>query len=96
MPVNQCNFLGNLTRDPEMRYTPNNTAITSFGMAINHKWKDKDGTPHEEVTFLDIEAWGKTGEIIAQYCNKGNQLFVSCRASWTLGRTRRMAASDRR
>ena len=81
MSLNQCNFIGNLTRDPELRYTPSNMAITSFGLALNHKWKDKaTGDMKEEVTFIDCEAWGKTGEIINQYFKKGAIIFLSCRA----------------
>lgn len=80
MPLNQCNFIGNLTRDCEMRHLDSGTTVTQFGLAINHKWKDKNGDAKEEVTFIDCEAWGKTGEIISQYTNKGSQLFVTCRA----------------
>ena len=80
MSLNQCNFIGNLTRDPELRYTPSNMAITSFGLALNHKWKDKaTGDMKEEVTFIDCEAWGKTAETLAKYVGKGDPLYVEGR-----------------
>lgn len=76
---NKVILMGNLTRDPEMRYTPNNTAVTSFGIAVNRKWKDGQGQPQEEVTFVDCEAWSKTAEVINQYLKKGRPVFVEGR-----------------
>lgn len=71
--------MGNLTRDPELRVTPKGTAICQFGLAINRSWKDEAGQTREEATFIDCEAWGKTGEIIAKYMTKGRPLFVEGR-----------------
>lgn len=77
---NHCTFLGNLTRSPEMRVTPQGTAIAQFSLAINRKWRAKDGTAKEEVTFLDFEAWDKSAENISKYVAKGDPLFVTARA----------------
>lgn len=72
-------LMGNLTRDVELRITPKGTAIAQFGLAINRKWKDEGGQEREEVTFIDCEAWAKSGEIIAKYVGKGSPLYVSGR-----------------
>ena len=53
--------IGNLTRDPEMRVTPKGTAITQFSVAVNRTWKDESGQTKEEVSYFDVEAWGKQG-----------------------------------
>jgi single-strand DNA-binding protein len=76
---NKVYLMGNLTRDPEMRVTPKGTAICQFGLAINRSWKDESGQTREETAFVDIEAWGKQGEIVAKYCTKGRPLFVEGR-----------------
>jgi single-strand DNA-binding protein len=76
---NKVYLMGNLTRDPEMRVTPKGTAICQFGLAISRTWKDESGQPKEETTFVDIEAWGKQGEVISKYCAKGRPLFVEGR-----------------
>jgi len=76
--LNQVNLMGNLTRDPELRVTPKGTAICSFSLAINRKWRDGDQT-REEVLFIDCEAWQKAGEAISKYVSKGDPLFVSGR-----------------
>ena len=69
----------NLTRDPELRYTPKGTAIARLGMAINRTWKGETGETKEEVTFVDIDAWGRQAEVIAQYVKKGRPLLVEGR-----------------
>jgi len=76
---NQVILIGNLTRDPELKYTPKGTAASQIGMAVNRKWKDEQGQEKEEVTFIDVQAWGKQAEVIAQYCKKGSPLFVTGR-----------------
>jgi single-strand DNA-binding protein len=76
---NKVYLMGNLTRDPEMRVTPKGTAICQFGLAISRSWKDESGQTREETAFVDIEAWGKQGEIISKYCTKGRPLFVEGR-----------------
>lgn len=75
---NKVYLIGKLTRDPELRYTPKGTAAAKIAMAINRKFQ-VDGENREEVTFVDIEAWGKQAEAIAQYCKKGRPLFVEGR-----------------
>lgn len=72
--LNKVFLMGNLTRDPELRYTPNGTAVTDFGMAINRKYKEQ-----EEVIFVDVVAWARSAEVISEYCRKGRPLFVEGR-----------------
>lgn len=77
--LNRVLLIGNLTRDPELRVTPKGTAICQFGLAISRSFKDDTGQTREEATFVDVEAWGKSGELIAKYCTKGRPLFVEGR-----------------
>ena len=77
--LNKVMLIGNLTRDPELRVTPKGTAICTFSLAVNRKFKDESGGEREEVTYVDIEAWGKSGENISKYCTKGRPLFVEGR-----------------
>lgn len=76
---NKVILAGNLTRDPELRYTPSGTAIAKFGLALNRKWKDQSGELKEEVTFVDVDAFGKQAELIGQYLKKGQPLLVEGR-----------------
>jgi single-strand DNA-binding protein len=76
---NKVILAGNLTRDPELRYTPKGMAIARIGMAINRTWKSETGEAKEEVTFVDVEAWGRQAEVIAQYVKKGRPLLVEGR-----------------
>lgn len=76
---NQVTLLGNLTRDPELRYTPKGTAVAKIGLAINRVWKDESGQQKEETTFVDVDAWGKQAETLAQYVKKGRALLISGR-----------------
>lgn len=76
---NKVILMGNLTRDPELKHTPKGTAAAQIGMAVNRKWRDESGAEKEEVTFLDVQAWGKQAEVIAQYCKKGSALLVEGR-----------------
>lgn len=76
---NKVILAGNLTRDPEVRYTPKGMAIAKFGMAINRTWKSESGESKEEVTFVDIDAFGRQAEVISQYCKKGSPLLVEGR-----------------
>lgn len=71
--------IANLTRDPELRVTPKGTAICQFGIAINTKFKDAAGADKEEVTFVDVEAWGKQGEVVAKYFTKGKPIYLEGR-----------------
>lgn len=74
--VNVVILAGRLTRDPEQKYTPNGTGVAKFGLAIGRKFKGKDGQMQEETTFVDVDAWGKQSEAIAQYCKKGSPVLV--------------------
>ncbi len=76
---NRVILAGNLTRDPELRYTPKGTAIATFGLAINRKWKTETGESKEEVTFVDIDAFGRQAEVVAQYMKKGRPFLVEGR-----------------
>lgn len=67
---------GNLCRDAEVRVTPKGTAVVSFGLAVNRRWKDPNGQAAEKVTFVDCEMWGKTGEVFAKYHKKGDRASV--------------------
>lgn len=76
---NKVLLVGNLTRDPEIKYTPKGTAIARLGMAVNHTWKSESGEKKEEVTFVDVDAFGKQAETLAQYLKKGRPLLVEGR-----------------
>ncbi len=76
---NKVILAGNLTRDPEMRYTPKGTAIASFGLAINRRWKTETGENKEEVTFVDVDAFGRQAEVICQYMKKGRPFLMEGR-----------------
>lgn len=76
---NKVTLMGNLTRDPETRQTPNGQSVTNFALAVNRTWKGQDGQTQEQVSFIDCVAWGKTGEVIAQYMQKGRPILVSGR-----------------
>jgi single-strand DNA-binding protein len=65
--LNKVMLIGNLTRDPELKYTPGNQAVCELGLAVNRKYRTKDNEEREEVTFIDCEAWGKQAEVIKQY-----------------------------
>lgn len=76
---NKVILAGNLTRDPEVRYTPKGTAIAKLGMAINRTWKTETGETKEEVTFVDVDAFGRQAEVISQYLKKGRPILVEGR-----------------
>lgn len=76
---NKVILAGNLTRDPELRYTPKGSAIAKFGLAVNRTWKTESGETKEEVSFIDIDAFGRQAEVIAQYMRKGHPLLLEGR-----------------
>lgn len=76
---NRVFLLGNLTRDPELRYTPKGTAVVKLGLAVNRTWRDETGATKEEVTFVDVDAFGRQAETLSQYMRKGRPLFVEGR-----------------
>lgn len=83
---NKVMLIGNLTRDPELRHTPNGTAVAEFGLAINRTFRSQDGQQQKEVTFVDITAFGKQAETLKQYMTKGKSIFIEGRLrleQWT-------------
>ncbi len=83
---NRVILMGNMTRDPQLKYLPNNTAVCEFGMAINRTWRDRDGNQREEVCFVDVAAFARQGEVINQYLSKGRPILVEGRLkydTWT-------------
>jgi single-strand DNA-binding protein len=67
---------GNLTRSPELSFTPNQVQVCDFGLAVNKKWKGQDGQQHEEVLFVDCRAFKRTAEAIGQYFDKGSPILI--------------------
>jgi single-strand DNA-binding protein len=76
---NKVLLMGNLTRDPQLKYLPSQTPVVDFGVACNRKYKLQSGEQKEEVTFVDCSAFGKTAELINQYFTKGKPIFVEGR-----------------
>ena len=76
---NKVILVGNMTRDPELKHTPNNKSVANFGVAVNHKWKNSDGETQNDVTFVDCDAWGRTAEVITEYFQKGKPILVEGR-----------------
>ncbi|MDB6022733.1 MAG: ssb [Pedosphaera sp.] len=76
---NKVILAGNLTRDPELRYTPKGTAIAKISIAINRSWRNEAGETKEEVTFVDVDAFGRTAENIGQYFKKGRPILIEGR-----------------
>ncbi len=77
--LNKVFLMGNLTRDPEVRYMPKGTAVADLGMAINLTFRTQDGQEREEVTYVDIVTWGRQAETCGQYLSKGSPIFVEGR-----------------
>jgi len=77
--LNKVLLIGNLTRDPELRYTPQGTAVCQFGLATNREWTDSSGQKQEGAEFHQLVAWGKLAEICSQILNKGRKIFVEGR-----------------
>ncbi len=83
---NKVLLVGNLTRDPQLSYLPSQTAVVDFGLAINRKWKSREGEDRNETCFIDCRAFGRTAENINKYLHKGNPLLVEGRLTfntWT-------------
>jgi len=76
---NKVILIGTLTRDPEMRYTRKGTAIAKICLAMNRTWKGEDGSKHDEVTFVDVDCFGKQAETVSQYLKKGRPVLVEGR-----------------
>ncbi len=83
---NKVLLMGNLTRDPQLSYTPNQTAVVDFGLATNRRWTGQDGSQREETCFVDCRAFGRQAENINKYLSKGRPVFIEGRLtfdSWT-------------
>lgn len=87
--LNKVTLIGNLTRDPELRYTPQGTPVCTFGIATNRSWSTDQGEKKEETEFHTIVAWNRLGEIVAEFLQKGRQAYVEGRLQ-----TREWEASD--
>lgn len=77
--LNKVMLMGNLTRDPEVRYTPKGTAVAEIGMAINRYFSAENGEKREETTFVDVTLWGRQAEIAGEYLKKGRPVFIEGR-----------------
>ncbi|HRQ87243.1 MAG TPA: single-stranded DNA-binding protein [Bacteroidia bacterium] len=77
--LNKVQLMGNITRDPEVRYTPKGTAVTDISLAINRSFSGDDGERREETTFVEITFWGRQAEVIGEYMRKGRPLYVEGR-----------------
>ncbi len=77
--LNKVQLMGNITRDPEVRYTPKSTAVTDISLAINRSYTGDDGQRHDETTFVDITFWGRQAEVIGEYMKKGRPIYVEGR-----------------
>lgn len=77
--LNKVQLIGNLTRDPELKYTPSGTGVCTFGLATNREWTDSSGQKQESAEFHRIVAWGKLGEICSQLMTKGRKVYVEGR-----------------
>jgi single-strand DNA-binding protein len=77
--LNRVLLIGNLTRDPEVRYTPKGTAVADIGIAVNRVYSGEDGEKKEEVTFIDVTLWARQAEVAQEYLKKGRQVFIEGR-----------------
>lgn len=83
---NKVILIGNLTRDPQLSYTPSQTAVVELGLAVNRKWKSQDGQARDETCFVELKAFGRPAETINQYMSKGRPILVEGRLQfqqWT-------------
>lgn len=77
--LNKVMIIGNLGKEPEMRYTPSGRPVTTFTVAVSRSWNTADGERHTETEWFNVVAWGKLAEICKQYLNKGQQVYVEGR-----------------
>jgi single-strand DNA-binding protein len=77
--LNKVMLIGNLTRDPELRYTPKGTAVADISLAINRVWNNDQGQKQEETTFVDVTLWGRQAELAQQYLSKGRSAYIEGR-----------------
>ena len=84
--LNKVMLIGNLTRDPELKYTPSGTAVCNFGLATNRSWQTDEGEKHEETEFFGCVAWNKLADLCGQFLVKGRKVYIEGRLStrkWT-------------
>lgn len=86
--LNKVFLMGNLTRDPELRYTPAGLAVASFGIAINRAWTAKTGEQKEEVCYVDINIFGRRAEVVGEYFSKGSPIFIEGRLQFNQWETK--------
>ena len=77
--LNKVQLIGNVTRDPEIKYTPKGSAVTDLGLAINRFYSTDNGEKREETTFVDVTLWGRQAEIAGEYCKKGRSVYIEGR-----------------
>ena len=95
--LNKVFLIGNLTKDPELRYTPNGTAVTNLRIAVNRRFKDRSGELKEDTCFVTVTAWDKQAEICNQYLQKGRSIFVEGilqSRSWETGEGQKRSTID--
>ncbi|MBM4054772.1 MAG: single-stranded DNA-binding protein [Planctomycetes bacterium] len=86
--LNKVFLMGNLTRDPELRYTPGGLAVASFGIAVNRTWTAKTGEQKDEVCYVDINIFGRRAEVIGEYFSKGSPIFIEGRLQFSQWETK--------
>jgi single-strand DNA-binding protein len=77
--LNKVMLIGNVTRDPEIKYTPKGSAVTDLGIAVNRVFTPEGGEKREETTFVDVTLWGRQAEIAGEYCKKGRSIYIEGR-----------------
>ncbi len=86
--LNKVFLMGNLTRDPELRYTPAGLAVASFGIAINRAWTAKTGEQKEDVCYVEINIFGRRAEVVGEYLSKGSPIFIEGRLQFSQWETK--------
>jgi single-strand DNA-binding protein len=77
--LNKVMIIGNVTRDPEIKYTPKGSAVTDLGIAVNRVYTPEGGEKREETTYVDVTLWGRQAEIAGEYCKKGRSIYIEGR-----------------
>ena len=80
--VNKVFLMGNLTRDPELRYTPSGTPVCEFGVAVNRTYTTKEGQQRDDTCFVTVTMWGRRGVVVSEYFSKGSPIFVEGRLNY--------------
>jgi single-strand DNA-binding protein len=91
--MNQCNFIGRLGRDPEVKYAQSGDAVCNFSLACSEQWKDKQGNKQEKTEWVNVVIWGKLGEIAGQYLQKASLCYIS--GKMTTRKWKDQAGNDR-